>query len=238
MRLRGLIWALALGFLAQAAPLHYDLDVTVTSVGDLSGILTLSGIVAGDWQELVFRLYPAGLSPDCLRPLAAASGGEVLEWDQVHPTAFIVPLEASPGQTFSLTLSFAGEVPELSRTQGYGTYARSPQAMVLAQAYPLLAPWRDGTWLVEPVFPWGDAVVAEVADYSARVTLPPGWTLVATGGETQTAPGVYLVGGRTYGSWRWWPCVDTRKPAWRRGRCRSRGTSSRSTGRPGKPRWR
>ena len=195
MQLRGLIWALALGFLAQAAALHYHLDVSITPMGELSGTITLSGVATGDWQELVFRLYPAGLSPDYLRPLGAASGGRALEWDQVHPTAFTVSLEASPGQTFSLTLTFAGEVPKLSRTQGYGTYARSPQAMVLAQAYPMLAPWRDEGWLVEPVFAWGDSTVAEVADYTARVTLPPDWILVATGGETQTASGVYLVQG-------------------------------------------
>ena len=193
MRLRGLILAVALGHLvAQAAPASYYLELAVSEGWELTGEALISGVAPVSPGELVFRLYPCALVPDALTVMEVGAG---LDWDQVHPTTFTVPLPMGSGQTFSLSISFRGKVPELSTSEGYGIFAHSSRAAVLSQAYPILAPWRDGEWLVEPVFPWGDAMVAEVADYSARVTLPPGWTLVATGEETQTAPGVYLVEG-------------------------------------------
>jgi len=144
---------------------------------------------------LVFRLYPAALSPTYLELIGVQTEGGPLEWDQVHPTAFTVPLPTAPGQTFSLRLEFRGEVPEFERAEGYGTYSRSQGAVVLSQAYPLLSPWRDDGWLVEPVFPWGDPTVAEVADYTAQVDLPPGWGLVASGEERELSPGLFQVAG-------------------------------------------
>jgi len=193
VRLRGLILVAALGhLLAQGASVYYSLELAVSEGWELTGEALISGVAPVSPGELVFRLYPCALIPDALTVKEVGAG---LDWDQVHPTTFTVSLPGGSGQTFSLSISFRGKVPELNVSKGYGIFAHSPTAAVLSQAYPILAPRHDGAWLVEPIFPWGDAVVAAVADYSARVTLPTGWSLVATGEETQTASGVYLVEG-------------------------------------------
>jgi len=193
MRLRGLILVLfALG--AAGAELRYQLHLEVGLSGVVRGNETVSGLAGGDWPEAVFRLYPASLDPSFLFPLSVEVRGEEAPWDQVHPTAFVVPLEAEAGQTFSLHVAFEGKLPLFEDQVGYGVFAQSEAALVLSQSYPMLAPWQ-GEWLVEPIFPWGDGVVAEVADYTAAVTVPPGWELVAGGEESHIGAGEYLVAG-------------------------------------------
>lgn len=177
------------------AELHYQLELSLSPAGELIGETTVSGVAEDQWSELVFRLYPAAFAPDYLRVTGVFQGGEPLTWDQVHPTTLVVPLPLSPGQTFSVDLRFQGQVPLLEGTEGYGIYARSPQAVALAQAYPILAPWEDGEWWVRPAFPWGDALVAEVADYDAHILVPEGWTVVATGLEEKLGPGEFHVTG-------------------------------------------
>ncbi|MCD5407869.1 hypothetical protein LR090_01225 [Candidatus Bipolaricaulota bacterium] len=192
MRLRLILVVVLVHLVVQAAPVHYSLELVFSEGWELTGEALVSGAAPERAEEFVFRLYPCALVPDALVIREVNAG---LEWDQVHPTAFTVPAPEGRGQTFSLSISFRGKVPELSFSEGYGIFAHSPMAAVFSQAYPLLAPWYEGAWLVQPIFPWGDAVVAEVADYSAQVSLPPGWELVATGEERQTAPQTFLVKG-------------------------------------------
>ena len=179
---------------AAGAELRYQLHLEVRSDGVLCGNETVSGPAQGNWSEAVFRLYPASLDPSSLFPLSVEVRGEEVPWDQVHPTAFVVPLGIEAGQTFSLHIAFEGKLPLFEDQLGYGVFARSEAALVLSQSYPMLAPWQ-GEWLVEPIFPWGDGVVAEVADYTADVTVPPGWELVAGGEESHIGAGEYLVAG-------------------------------------------
>jgi len=192
--LRWLICALSLFACAQAAELSYDLDITLTEAGALTGMARVTGHAASAWPEAVFRCYPAAGSPEYLHPTKAVVGSEEVAWDSVHPTVFVVPLGAEADQTFSVTLEYQGFIPWLEDQDGYGTFARSARCLVASQAYPMLAPWEGG-WVVEPIFPWGDAVVAEVADYSAHVTLPQGWDVVATGEEEGLPSSEYRVTG-------------------------------------------
>lgn len=182
------------GCLAIAAPLRYEMEIAVGEGGEIHGVATVSGVAPGDWPEAVFRLYPAAFGDDLLRVTGAWADGSPLIWDSIEPTTFAVPLAASAGQTFSVTVAFEGTVPDFSRAGGYGTYARSTHAMVLSQAYPLLAAW-DGSWLAHPVFPWGDAIVADVADYGVDLSVPGGWAAVAGGVETEVSPGRYRIEG-------------------------------------------
>lgn len=192
MRLRGLILVLfALG--AAGAELRYELAVEVDISGVVRGSEVVSGLAGGDWPEAVFRLYPASLDPGFLFPLSVEVSGEEAPWDQVHPTAFVVPLQVGTGQTFSVRIAFEGKLPPVEDQAGYGLFAQSEATLVLSQSYPVLAPWQ-GEWLVQPVFPWGDGVVAEVADYTASVTVPPGWELVTGAREDRTSGGFVLHG--------------------------------------------
>jgi hypothetical protein len=186
---------LCLPFLGCGAELHYRLEFSLTQAGAVRGEAVVSGVAEGPLSELVFRLYPAALDPTYLWITEVSQTGQPLAWDQVHPTTLVVPMELRAGQTFSVRLQFQGQLPPLPATAGYGIYARSPQAMVLAQAYPVLAPWEEGEWWVRPVLRWGDALVAEVADYTVQVQLPPGWEVVATGVEEKLGPGEFSVRG-------------------------------------------
>lgn len=192
--MRGLA-LLLVGLAAAGAPLRYETVLSVSPEGVLQGEATVSGTAPSDWTELVFRLYPAAFDPAYLRLTGARREDEELPWRTVDPTAVEIPYLVPAGQTFSVTLEFGGRIPPFGGDRGYGSFARSPQAWVLAQAYPILAPW-NGSWTVRPVFPWGDSTVAEVADYSVELRVPPGWTAVATGWEEELAPGLYRVEGK------------------------------------------
>ncbi|QAA76047.1 MAG: hypothetical protein BIP78_0279 [Candidatus Bipolaricaulis sibiricus] len=194
MRVRSLALLLLIGGVAMAAPVHYALTIAVSVDGTISGEAIISSTAPADWPEAVVRLYPAALDRTSLVLTGAWVDGEEVDWESIEPSTATVSLSASAGQTFSMTLAFAGRVPEFGQALGYGTFARSPHAIVLAQAYPILAPWDEG-WVVHPVFPWGDAVVADVADYCLDLTIPDGWIAVASGMEEEIAPGRYRVEG-------------------------------------------
>ena len=180
--------------LAIAAPWRYEMALSVGSGGEICGEATISGTAPADWPEVVFRLYPAAAGRDCLAVTGAWVEGDEAAWESIEPTTVVVPISASAGQTFSLTLSFTGRIPEFAQSHGYGAYARSAHAVVLAQAYPVLAAW-DGSWVAHPVLPWGDPLVADVADYAVDLTIPEGWSVVASGIEVEVAPGRYRIEG-------------------------------------------
>ncbi len=192
--MRGLALLLVVGLAAAGAPLRYEMTLSVSPDGLLQGEATVSGTALADWTELVFRLYPAALDPTYLRLTGAWREDEELPWRAVDPTTVEICYLVPAGQTFSVALEFSGRVPPFGEDRGYGSFARSPQAWVLAQAYPVLAPW-NGSWTVRPALPWGDSTVAEVADYSVELGVPQGWTAVATGREEELAPGQYRIEG-------------------------------------------
>lgn len=179
---------------AVAANLRYAMEISADANGEVLGQAMVSGLAPGDWPEAVFRLYPAALGADRLHVTDAWVEGASVTWESVEPTTVTVTLAATAGQAFSVTLAFRGEVPEFVRAGGYGSYARSAHTVVLSQAYPILAPW-DGSWIAHPVLPWGDAIVAEVAEYEVDLTAPEGWTVVAGGTEVEVAPGQYRIVG-------------------------------------------
>ncbi len=192
------LWAIlltvALSDAAVGAALRYELAISVAAGGEISGEATVHGTAPADWPEAVFRLYPAAHGAACLTVTGAWVEGTEVAWESIEPTTVAVSLGANAGDPFSLTLRFAGRIPELASTGGYGTYARSDHAVVLSQAYPILAPW-DGSWIAYPVLPWGDAIVADVAAYVVDLTVPAGWIPVASGTETEVSPGRYLIEG-------------------------------------------
>lgn len=193
-----LLWQLA-GVSGQS-PLAYDLILWVNTAGGIQGTATITGPTEVDWPEVLLRFYPAALGEERLFPQAISVDEEALSWDSVDPSVIVVPLDTQVGQASSLsvggslTVEFQGEVPPFEEAGGYGIFARSEDAIVLAQGYPLLAPWEGG-WNVEPVLPWGDALVAEVADYTAEIFAPVGWTPVTSGEEEALGPGRFRVVG-------------------------------------------
>ncbi len=194
MRLQALIWVWVLVWAAAAADLRYELRIQIGADGQLQGEATIRGTAAANWTEIPFRLYPAVDGRDRLSVHAVFVEDQQGEWWSPEPTVVWVSVRLEPGQTFSVSLHYSGQVPRFSSTTGYGIFARTESTITLAQAYPILAPWR-GAWIMPASFPWGDAIVAEVADYTAEVQAPVGWRVVASGREEEVAPGVWRVSG-------------------------------------------
>jgi len=192
---RWLALIVVLAAVATAAPVRYEMAISVSPAGAISGEATVTVTAPADWPEAVFRLYPAALAADRLFLTRAWSDGEEVRWESIEPTTVTVALAATAGQMFSLTLCFSGQIPEFAHAGGYGSYAWSTRAVVLSQAYPILAPW-DGAWVAHPAFAWGDSIVAGVADYGLDLTVPEGWTVVASGVETEISPGQYRIEGK------------------------------------------
>lgn len=194
LALGAILLTVALSDAAVGAALRYELAISVAAGGGISGEATVHGTAPADWPEAVFRLYPAAHGAACLTVTGAWVGETEVAWESIEPTTAAVSLAANAGDSFSLTLRFAGRIPELVSSDGYGTYARSDHAITLSQAYPILAPW-DGSWIAYPVLPWGDAIVADVAAYVVELTVPAGWIPVASGTETEVSPGRYRIEG-------------------------------------------
>ena len=194
LRLSLVLCSVYLGTCA-AAELAYTLrfELSVGAEGwVLEGGATVTGRAPAAIDVLVFRFFRGADAPVALRAVRAE--GRELPWDSVDPTAVAVLLPLEGGQSFSVTFSYTLGIPEFPGG-GYGLLAAGERATVVSQAYPILAPWRGG-WVVEPVFTWGDATVADVADYTVEVVPPPGWEVVATGAEEELPTGAVRVRGR------------------------------------------
>jgi hypothetical protein len=192
---------IALVLLASIASLsgfgqpHYAMDVAVNFVsGSVAGTLLLNYVntTGIEQSEVFFRLYPnatyiyGGAS---LRVLTATVDGVSVEPQlYVDDTALMVPLAdvLAPGEATTIGLTFETKPSSRApRTQDqlfdYGILTKSEQTLVLSSFYPLLAPYTDEGWTIDPPFPFGDALSAETASYDVRLTVPPDVTLIATG---------------------------------------------------------
>ncbi len=177
--------------LAFPAALRYDLMLAVDASGAFQGEVSVTMPVFPGQTEALFRLYPNHFGP-FLHIEEAFWQEQPVALDSVEPTVAVVFLPANPSQTGSLRLKFSGALP--SELLGYGIFARTPKAMALSQGYPILAPWEEG-WVVHPTFSHGDNLVAEVADYSVTLRIPPGWIPVASGEEVELGSGAWRIQG-------------------------------------------
>lgn len=171
----------------------YDLELNLEDDGSAyTGWARITVVNRTDsaLEDLVFRLYPNApviyggkISLDVVSVDGQAVEPELFLPDQ---TAIRVPLPTSlpPRASARVEMRFRGQVPtDFGSDDVYGVFNRSNNGPVvtLADWYPLLATWEDGTWRADPVIGEGDAVVSEVGLYRVQVVAPAGWSLVATG---------------------------------------------------------
>lgn len=131
-------------------------------------------------SEVFFRLYPnaatlySGASVEILNARVGDTPVETTLY--VDDTALLVPLPQPlpPAQTVSVTLALRGRAslrldanPPV--THEYGILTKTPHALVLTSFYPLLAPYLDEGWALDPVGGIGDALFSEASSY--EVTL-------------------------------------------------------------------
>lgn len=145
----------------------------------------------GSLDELVFRLYPNAdgiyggeLNVEQIRVDGQEAAYEIFLNDQ---TALRLPLTSSlsPGESIIIEMDFTGRLtyglPANNRAYGLFTFHPGEQTLIVANSFPLLAPWREGGWMTYEIDPLGDAVLSETALFEVEVTSPPEWQTAASG---------------------------------------------------------
>jgi hypothetical protein len=151
-------------------------------LSELSGSLRLRYTNRGlsPLDSVSLFLYP-NLTPGSLRLLRVEAGGRPVEPHYCYgrSTAILpLPVPLAPGAVVELALDYSITLP--SGTDGaYGALARTPEALSLAFAYPMV-PSLDA-WGRPPPPPLGDFLANEAAFYRAWVSVPAGWDLMAPG---------------------------------------------------------
>ncbi len=170
--------------------LWLDLRSIENGVYEGKGIITFVNRSGAPLDDIVVRLYPNAdvLYGGTLELLSTAVDGVVQTGEPVgdDKTAWRIPLETplAPASVHTLHVSFRGMLPvDFSRENIYGIFhlSRKEPIAALANWYPMLAAWREGTWDVRPVYAEGDAVVSLTSLYRVQVEHPPGWHIVSTG---------------------------------------------------------
>jgi len=183
---------------ATGAP-HYQMHVAVDyDAGAYDGGMRLeyTNRTGASLGELFFRLYPnaTGIYGDAtLRVTETLVDGQVVETTMyVDDTVLYVPLPDSlaPDASVSVALTFEGSADDWTGAtppdeDAYGLLTRSDHAMTMTAFYPILAIYSDEGWGLDPVLPFGDALMSAAASYDVTVTVPDGIEPVASGVRTE-----------------------------------------------------
>ena len=180
---------------AEGAGVSYDIDLHVDlASGQYDGEATIlwTNETGHPLEEVFFRLYanddaiygPARVDI----PLIMVDGVEADPLWFLDDTVVLVPL-ADPlgaGQTASLHLWFNGRTVDIRGREadpglGYGLLTQAADTLVLSAFYPMIAPWTDEGWVLDPVEPIGDALFSDAADYRVYLTYDGDATPYATG---------------------------------------------------------
>jgi aminopeptidase N len=180
---------------SAAAETHYVLSLAVDyDAGMYEGTLTVTweNPTPEPLEEVFFRLYPNAAtlySGSSVEILDAHVGDTPVDTElYVDDTALWVPLPQplSPAQTASVTLAFRGRAslrldasPPI--THEYGILTKTPHALVLTSFYPLLAPYLDEGWVLDPVGGIGDALFSEASSYDVTLRVDRLPTPIASG---------------------------------------------------------
>lgn len=117
--------------------------------------------------------------------------GGAVSWSPDR-TAFTVTLPAPPTGPVEISLVYTLTVP--ARTTGYGLMQKLPDGrMVLYYPYPELARVESGRCRLDPPWPHGDLLQADVAHFAVRLAGPPGMEVAASGVERAAGEGVWEI---------------------------------------------
>ena len=95
----------------------------------------------------------------------------------VNNTTLSLPLETTlANEILTIEIPISLSIPKIAHRNGANEHA-----LWLGNWLPILAVLEDNNWVSSPYYPAGDPFYSEVADYEIYITLPEGYTLVATG---------------------------------------------------------
>ncbi|MDD3242753.1 MAG: M1 family metallopeptidase [Eubacteriales bacterium] len=131
------------------------------------------------------QAYPNGFSPGGIAVRAVTAAGEALPYTIAGEQEQVLKVELGealpPGGQTALCLEYTLTIPNC-----YGRFGYGDNTLSLANCTPILAVYDDNGWHDYPYYAVGDPFYSDAADYTARVTLPTGYTL-ASGGVTDCA---------------------------------------------------
>jgi len=161
-----------------------------------TGTLTLSLPITGTGalDRLYFRSYPNLITFGGNLQVTGASvnGVNVNFGPAADGTAveLIVPEPLEPGTRAEVWLAFNGSLPDPGQPGAYTIFGSNEEVLGLTNFYPILAGRRGNDWALDIPHPRGDVGFHAAALYRARVSVPPGLTLIATGTEITRTTGV------------------------------------------------
>jgi aminopeptidase N len=198
---------------AQSLP-HYDLDLVLDpDAGRLDGVMTLDyvnlesvtldtlyfyiwpnsfasrdyGVFEGEEEQA----YPDGFESGSLDVESVTSEGAALAYEiggeQDQVLAVTLPRAVPPGKRIQMTIKYAVTIPEC-----YGRFGHGDNTWSLVNAHPILCVCDDetGQWYNEyRYYSVGDPFYSDAADYTARIEVPRGYEVAATGSQTTDRSG-------------------------------------------------
>ena len=187
----------------SAAQPHYAMDLVVDfEAGVVSGTLSVHywNMTGIPQTELFFRLHPNAThiyGSASLNILSVTADGLPVEPQLfVEDTVLLVPLAQAlaPGSETTVTLTFEAMASlhtseSADQPSDYGILTKSQHALVLTAFYPILAPYTDEGWAIDPPFPIGDALMAEAASYDVKLQLPGELQPITSGRLAETSSG-------------------------------------------------
>lgn len=139
------------------------------------------GVFEGEEEQA----YPGGFESGSLDVESVTSEGAALAYEiggeQDQVLAVTLPRGVSPGERIRITIEYAVKVPEC-----YGRFGHGDNTWSLVNAHPILCVCDDetGRWYNEYLYySVGDPFYSDAADYTARIEVPPGYEVAATGSQ-------------------------------------------------------
>jgi hypothetical protein len=177
---------------AEGAP-AYRMSLEVDgALGAFQGEVTVlwANSTGDELAEVCFRLYGNADSlygSATIEIISASVGGDpaaptLFAEDTVVLIALVHPL--APGETVDVRLEFRGRVADASAgfatETEYGLLTRSRDVVTLTGFYPILAPYTEEGWALDPVSSIGDPLFADAASYEVSVIVEPDVIVIPT----------------------------------------------------------
>lgn len=179
----------------------YIMDLTIdTDHKSIGGTMTVivRNMSKDSWDNLVFRDYPSLFTPDTnsgypadgritdIGEIRDITESEILSYSRgtdasVLDVALKTPL--APGDMRKITFSFTAYIPRMESRYGY-----TEDTYNIANFYPVLAVYEDGTWSTERYFRMGECFYSIVSDYEVTVSAPSEMTVIASGKTIGVTP--------------------------------------------------
>lgn len=98
-------------------------------------------------------------------------------------TVFFINLNSSlkPNKTISISMKYKAYIPNLNARYGYQNIGVNGLDFYLGNCIPILCPYENGKFQYYPYFSVGECFYSRIANYNVNITVPKGYSVIATG---------------------------------------------------------